>query len=49
MDKIQTLKTSARSLGLIHTRDALDEVIHTAETEQHSYLDFLTYVFDGEI
>ena len=49
MDKIQTLKTSARSLGLIHTRDALDEVIHTAETEQQSYLDFLTYVFDGEI
>ena len=49
MDKIQTLKTSARSLGLIHTRDALEEVIHTAETEQHSYLDFLTYVFDGEI
>lgn len=29
MDKIQTLKTSAKSLGLIHTRDALDEVIHT--------------------
>ena len=49
MDKQQTLKASCRSLGLIHTRDTLETILHDAETNGISYLDFLVSVTDGEI
>jgi DNA replication protein DnaC len=49
MDKQQTLKAACRTLGLIHTRDTLETILHDAEKEGCSYLDFLVYVTDGEI
>lgn len=49
MDKLQTLKASCRSLGLIHTRDTLETTLHDAEKEGISYLDFLLSLTDGEI
>ena len=49
MDKQQTLKAACRTLGLVHTRDILETVLHEAETENPSYLDFLISVTDSEI
>ena len=49
MDKQQTLKAACRTLGLTHTRDTLETILHEAEKEGTSYLDFLLYVTDGEI
>ena len=49
MDKQQTLKAACRTLGLTHTRDSLEMILHDAEEEGLSYLDFLLAVTDGEI
>ncbi len=49
MDKTQTIKASAHTLGLTHTKISLDEILHTAEENDLTYLDFLSYVLDGEI
>lgn len=49
MDKAQTLKSSAKSLGLMYTKANLEDVIHTAEQEAYTYQDFLNFVFDGEL
>ena len=49
MDKQQTVKASCRTLGLIHTRDTLEMILHDAEKDGCSYLDFLLSVTDGEI
>ena len=49
MDKQQTLKAACRTLGLTHTRDSLETILHEAERNGCSYLDFLIAVTDGEI
>jgi DNA replication protein DnaC len=49
MDKTQTIKASAQTLGLTHTKISLDEILHTAKENDYSYFDFLGYVLDGEI
>ena len=49
MDNQQTLKAACRTLGLIHTKDCLEAILHDAEKENVSYLDFLMSVTDGEI
>ncbi len=49
MDNIQTLKTNAKTLGLIQTRNTLEKLIHTAEAEKQSYTAFLDNVFSSEI
>lgn len=49
MNKLQTLKAACRTLGLTHTRDSLETILHDAEKEGTSYLDFLLAVTDGEI
>lgn len=49
MDKQQTLKAACRTLGLTHTRETLEKVLHDAEKEGWSYLDFLIFVTDSEI
>lgn len=49
MDKLQTIKASAYTLGLTHTKLSLEELIHSAEANDYSYLDFIRYVFDEEI
>lgn len=49
MDKQQTLKAACRTLGLTHTKDTLEKILHDAEKEGWSYLDFLVFVTDSEI
>lgn len=49
MDKIEEIKGYASSLGLIHTRDELETIIHEAEKVQSSYVEFIQDVLDGEI
>ena len=41
MDKTQTIKASAQTLGLTHTKISLDEIIHTAQENDYSYLDLI--------
>ena len=48
MDKTQTIKASAQTLGLTHTKISLDEILHTAQENDYSYLDLIGYVFDCE-
>lgn len=38
MDNLQEIRTCATSLGLIHTKNELETWIHTAETEESSYV-----------
>lgn len=49
MDKIKDLKEQATMLSLYNTRDKLDELIHEAEQQDASYLDFIQKIFSGEI
>ena len=49
MDKIQEIKGYASSLGLTHTRDDLETIIHEAEKAQSGYVEFIQDVFGGEI
>ena len=49
MDKIQEIKGYASSLGLIHTRDGLETIIHEAEKAQSSYVEFIQDILGGEI
>lgn len=49
MDKIQEIKGYASSLGLIHTRDELETIIHEAEKAQSSYIEFIQDVLGSEI
>ena len=49
MDKQQALKAACRTLGLIHTRDALEAILHDAGEKGYSYLDFLAFVTEKEI
>lgn len=49
MDRTQTIKASATTLGLTHTKVCLEDILHTAEENDYSYLDFIGYILDGEI
>jgi DNA replication protein DnaC len=49
VNNIQELKASAGTLGLIHTRDEMDKIIHSAEQKGCSYLEFLQDVLNNEI
>lgn len=49
MNNIQELKASAGNLVLIHTRDDIDKILHSAEQKECSYLDFLQGVLNNEI
>lgn len=49
MNTIKELKEQARTLSLYNTRDNLEELIHKAETEEWSYLTFISSIFGGEI
>ena len=41
MDKIKEIKGYASSLGLTHTRDDLETIIHEAEKAQSGYVEFI--------
>jgi len=49
MDKLKEIKNYAATLGLINTRDSLQQLIHTAEQEELSYVAFLQKIFEAEI
>lgn len=49
MDKLQSLRSDAKTLGLINTRDHLEDLIHYAETKEITYTDFLLKVTGDEI
>ena len=36
MDRTQTIKTSAQTLGLTHTKISFDEILHTAQENDYS-------------
>ena len=44
MDRMQTIKASATTLGLTHTKVCLEDILHTAEENDYSYLDFIGYI-----
>lgn len=49
MDKLQTVKASESTLGLTHTKICLEDIVHIAEANNYSYLDFINFILDGEI
>ncbi len=49
MNRLNELKDQARILSLYNTSDQLEELIHQAEQEENSYIDFVEKVFSGEI
>lgn len=49
MDKLKELRSYATTLGLTHTRDHLETLLHEAEQKESSYQDFLTGTLHSEI
>lgn len=49
MDNLQEIRAYASSLGLIHTKNELETLIHTAEAGESSHVTFLQDVFGSEI
>ena len=43
------IKSSLKTLGLTHTRDTLEAILHDAQKEDIGYTDFLRSITDGEI
>ena len=37
MDNLQEIRTYATTLGLVHTKNELEKLIHSAEAEEESY------------
>ena len=49
MDNLQEIRTYAGTLGLIHTKNELETIVHGAETEESSYVAFLQNILSSEI
>lgn len=49
MDNLQEIRTYAGRLGLIHTKNELETIVHGAETEESSYVAFLQNILSSEI
>ena len=49
MDSLQRIKNYATSLGLIHTKNELETIIHEAEQKQSGYVTFIDDILGGEI
>ena len=49
MDKLKEIKDYAATLGLANTRDSLQQLVHTAEQDELSYVAFLGKIFGDEI
>ena len=49
MNNQDTLKGYCRSLGLVHTAAAMEDILHDAENKEDSYTEFLTRVTGGEL
>ncbi len=49
MDSLQEIRAYASTLGLVHTRNELENLIHKAEKEEISYVAFMQRVLGSEI
>ncbi|MBQ6150857.1 MAG: IS21-like element helper ATPase IstB [Mogibacterium sp.] len=49
MDNLGYIKASLKTIGLTHTRETLETILHDAQKEDLSYTDFLRNIADGEI
>ena len=49
MDNLREIRTYAGTLGLIHTKNELETLIHAAETGESSYVTFLQELLGSEI
>lgn len=49
MDNLSYIKASLKTLGLTHTRETLETILHNAQKEEVSYMNFIRSVADGEI
>ena len=49
MDKLNNIRKYAASLGLVHTKNELETLIHDAEKSGSSYVTFLNDVLESEI
>lgn len=49
MDRLQEIRSYATSLGLVHTKNELEMLIHEAEAAQSGYAAFLNEVLGSEI
>ena len=49
MDNLQEIRSYATTLGLVHTKNELEKLIHSAETEETSYVAFMQNVLRSEI
>lgn len=49
MDRLQDIRTYAASLGLVHTKNELEALIHEAENAEAGYATFLCEVLGSEI
>ena len=49
MDNLQEIRTYATTLGLVHTKNELEKLIHSAEAEEESYVTFIRNILGSEI
>ena len=49
MDKVSNVKAALKTLGLTHTRNELETILHDAQQKDPGYTDFLKGITDGEI
>lgn len=49
MDNLNSIRASLKTLGLTHTKDTLETILHDAQTEEPGYTDFIRGITDGEI
>ena len=49
MDNLQEIRTYASTLGLVHTKNELEKLIHSAEEEEESYVTFIRNILGSEI
>ena len=49
MDNLQEIRAYAGTLGLVHTKNELEKLIHSAETEETSYVTFMKNILGSEI
>ena len=49
MDNLQEIRAYAGTLGLVHTKNELEQLIHDAETAEASYVTFMQDIFGSEI
>lgn len=49
MDNLQEIRSYATALGLVHTKNELEKLIHSAEVKEESYVTFIRNILGSEI